>query len=176
MRKPVEEMSLQQRLAQPFVLRMAMQGMGVNEAYRALREAGLGYRRQEFIRDFHYWEKVVAESERMRYTPRDAVISPQRYIENDWRTRGIYQTVVRVDLYDPESERRWSEYFTVVHEHWEKGQLVPDTSQVYTRREIEAKVLESIGYRVQANWRIENVVPVMGFFNRQVAKVYGVRR
>jgi hypothetical protein len=164
MRKPPEEMSLSQRLAQSFIISGIMKGLSGNQILKALREQGLGYRTSEFYRDYQYWRQAYEKSIRMRYTRRDSVISEDRYIETYSRVRGGYQTVFRVDVFDRSTLERKSFYVTVIHEHYENGVLVPDRGQIYTRAELEEKALQAFQYRVTAGqYEVENIVPVMGW-------------
>ncbi|MHC1623621.1 MAG: hypothetical protein ACXQTR_03415 [Candidatus Methanospirareceae archaeon] len=171
MRKPVEEMTIAQRLAQPFILKAIQQGYRKWTFYRELREKGLSYRMIEYSQDWDYWKRVLEESQRMRYTRRDVKISEERYVPNYWRKKGGYQTVFRVDIFDRRSQTEKRIYVTVAHEHYERGELVPDREQVYTRAELEAKVYQSIQYRVQrGEWEVRGITPVMGWKNLNVLK------
>ncbi|MEM3146416.1 MAG: hypothetical protein QXY94_02590 [Archaeoglobaceae archaeon] len=164
MRKPPEEMTFPQRLAQSFIVKGILQGLTGAEIYRLLREEGLGYRRQEFYRDYNYWKEVVRESEEMRFIRRDAKIPEERYLESWDRRLGGYQTIVRIDVLRRDTGEKDRIFVTVVHEHFEAGELVPDTHQVYTRKEIEEKALGIIQYRIQAGeLEVLNVTPVLGF-------------
>lgn len=171
MRKPPEEMSIAQRLAQPFVLRGILEGYKKWSFYHELKEKGLSYRMIEFSRDWDYWKRVVEESQRMRYTPRDKTISEERYIENFWRKKGGYQTVFRVDVFVRLEGIEKRIYVTVAHEHYEGGSLVPDKEQVYTRAELEARVYEELEYRIQTGEiEVRGMVPVLGWKNVSVLR------
>jgi len=164
MRIPPERMSLNQRLAQPFILKGLMQGLSGRQILSSLRETGLGYRIQEFYRDLRYWRDAFEKSQRMRYTPRTARISEDRYVETWSRQRGGYQTVFRIDVFDRTMGQEKSFHITVVHEHPEAGQLVPDQEQVYTRAELEQAALQQFRYRVSAGeYEVRNIVPVFGW-------------
>jgi len=169
MRKPPQEMTLAQRLAQPFLPKAIMQGWRKWSFYKELRRQGLSYRMIEYSRDWDYWKKVLEESQRMRYTRRDAVISEERYVPNYWRKKGGYQTVFRVDVFDRRTNQEKRIYVTVAHEHYEWGKLVPDREQVFTRAELEGRVYDLLEYRVQAGEiEIRGLTPVMGWKNVSV--------
>jgi len=169
MRKPLEQMSMRQRLAQPFLLRGLREGTRKWTFYRTLKEQGLSYRMIEYSQDWDYWKRVLDESQKMRYTRRDTTISEERYLPNYWRTKGGYQTVFRIDVFDKQNARDKRVYVTVVHEHYEQGQLVPDREQVYTRAELEQKAISMIDYRIQSGeYELRNVTPVMGWKNISV--------
>lgn len=164
MRLPPEQMTLPQRLAQSFIVKGILEGLTGADIYRMLRDEGLGYRKQEFYRDYNYWKEAIKEAEEMRYIRRDARIPAERYVESWDRRMGGYQTIVRIDAIRRDTGERERLYVTVVHEHYEEGKLVPDQEQVFTRAEIEEKALQVISYRVQrGEIEVENVVPVFGF-------------
>ncbi|MHC1599650.1 MAG: hypothetical protein ACXQS5_02355 [Candidatus Methanospirareceae archaeon] len=166
MRKPAEKMSPSQRLAQSFLVKGVIEGLSGRATYRILREMGLGYNYNEFWKDWNYWHEQIQKSYRMRYVRRDARISEDLYIPNEWRTKGGYQTVFRVEGRDPVTGERKVFHVTVAHERMVAGRAEPETEQVYTRGELEERVYSMLAYRVQAGeLEIERVMPVMGYKN-----------
>jgi len=169
MRKPPDQMSMAQRLAQPFVAKGVTTGIRKWTFYRTLKEQGLSYRMIEYSQDWDYWKNVIEQSNRMRYTRRDMTISEERYVPNYWRKKGGYQTVFQVNVFDREKQQEKRVYVTVAHEHYEFGELVPDREQVYTRAELEEKAINKIKYRIQAGEiEVRGIMPVMGWKNLSV--------
>ena len=67
--------------AQPFLTKLAAEGIAANEALRQLKEAGMGYRRTDFLADYRKVTgaekaKDYAKHIRKDYYPTSAVITP----------------------------------------------------------------------------------------------------
>lgn len=166
MRKPPEEMTVRQRLAQPFILRGLFEGLSGRAIYSMLRSLGVSYNYNEFWRDVNYWRESIDKAILMRFVPRAFKIPEEFYIPNFWRERGGFQTIVRALVRDPISGTIKRVYVTVVHEHMEKGKVVPDEKQIYTRKEIEEKALELLrGKGNTPQYEVISVTPVIGFKN-----------
>lgn len=166
MRIPPEQMTPRQRLAQPFILRGIFEGLSGRMIYSLLRSLGVSYNYNEFWKDVNYWRNATAKSLLMRFVSRTFKIPEEFYIPNWWRERGGFQTIVRALVKDPSSGEIKKVYVTVVHEHLEKGKVVPDEKQIYTRKEIEEKALELLrGKGNTPYYEVINLTPVMGFKN-----------
>ncbi len=99
--------------AQPFLVRMAAEGLAANEALRRLREAGLGYRRTDFLADYRKVigaekQKDVAKYIRKDYYPTSAVITP-----TELNLARKYHNYIRYDYKDLETLEVKSKTFII---------------------------------------------------------------
>lgn len=77
------------RIAQAFIEAGIRRGLSGREILQTLRRSGLGYRTQEFYRDYRWWREVIEKGSGMKYLPRDRTIPSHWYLETiaDWGSR-----------------------------------------------------------------------------------------
>ena len=91
-------------------------GWSANRTLNFLREHGMGYRRQEFLRDFRIMKGLKEKAEAMKYTPWDKTISPRHYQEVKKLGWGRYATILRVDAWDRETQEYVQFHVTYYHD------------------------------------------------------------
>lgn len=90
--------------AQPFLSKLASQGLAANEALRQLKESGMGYRRTDFLADYRKAtgaEKVKDYAKHIRkdYYPTSAVITM-----TELNLKRKYHNYVGYNVFDKETE------------------------------------------------------------------------
>jgi len=99
--------------AQPFLAKLAAEGLSANQALLRLREAGLGYRRTNFLADYRKAigaekQKNVAKYIRKDFYPTRAVITP-----TELNLRRKYHNYIRYDYKDLETLETRSKTFII---------------------------------------------------------------
>ena len=100
-------------LAQQFFDRLHQAGFSANQALQFLRKQGLGYRRQQFLRDWNRHFQYVSRKERVKYTPKKFVI-PESYFEpteKNYERKYVY--MVKVKGFDRLTGAEREQYITV---------------------------------------------------------------
>lgn len=138
-----------------YLVSFAEKGYSANKALEALRELGLGYRRQDFLNDYRIIRGAAEQWEKMKYVPRHAVISDRLYTPGHTNYPEKYMTTVRVVI--DFGDGVWREkYVTIRH----------DT--LLSRREIEERALEKFIQEAESYqqapeyWRVRDIMPVRG--------------
>ena len=99
----------------------AERGYSANKALEALRSLGLGYRRQDFLRDWAIITGHAQRSDRLKYIPKDKRVSLELHSPTRWLRPGEYAYTIYVTVQcDPCTEfallpcvGTWSKYAVV---------------------------------------------------------------
>jgi len=62
--------SVTRALAQPFLESLVQKGFGANDALDILKDAGIGYRRTDFLSDYRWIAKLPEQAYRLKYVPK----------------------------------------------------------------------------------------------------------
>jgi hypothetical protein len=90
-------------VAQAFVRSAAQKRLGADYTLRALREAGMGYRRTDFLRDYREYAEIPAKAERIKYVRHDYRPSRDLFVETVGKQRTTFRYQVEVDVFKPET-------------------------------------------------------------------------
>jgi hypothetical protein len=86
-------------------------GLSANAALKSLREAGLGYRRQDFLKDYAKGQSSTKQAQRIRYVagknvPSEKILEPHYFGVPD-----KYSLLYRADVTDAASGEKKQRYF-----------------------------------------------------------------
>jgi len=115
-----------------FLYKAAKEGLTGAETLRVLREQGLGYRTQDFYRDFRLVKASIGKWDGMKWTPHNRVIPEEYYKPAKSPLPTNYQTVIKVRAIDKYTGEVKDRYVTISHD-WLK-----------TREDLEAEAIELI--------------------------------
>lgn len=91
-------------------------GWSANRTLMFLREHGLGYRRQEFLRDFRILRGIKERADAMKYTPKRKVISERHYQSVRKIGWGRFGTIMKVEAWDRNLEDYVEFKITIYHD------------------------------------------------------------
>lgn len=101
------------RMAQSFLRAGGREGIGANTLLNTIREAGLGYRRTDFLKDYRNYQRIPVQSETMKSVGGDKRLANYNYIELPRFQKGNYAYVVDVKVRDPATGREFDMRTTV---------------------------------------------------------------
>lgn len=86
------------KLAQSFIESGLRRGLSGRDILEALREAGLGYRTQEFYRDVRWWQNIIESGSPMKYIAKELKIPTHWYLPTpaDWGARYVTRYLIEV--------------------------------------------------------------------------------
>ena len=120
-------------LVQAFLRSAAEAKIGVNEAIRQLRAAGLAtYRRTDMLADYRQFLGIPEKADKIKYTRLDYRISPENYTNITGYQRSKYRYQVNIDTHNPTTDKT----FTM------KTNVASETQ--LTRRQIEEAGLDAV--------------------------------
>jgi len=90
-------------MAQSFIKSGAREGLGANSVLGALRNAGLGYRRKDFLADFRNYQRIPVQEGTMKYVGADRHLANWNYIEAPRFQRSNYSYVVNVKVHNAQT-------------------------------------------------------------------------
>ena len=100
-------------MAQAFLRAGGKEGLGANSVLNTLREAGLGYRRTDFLSDYRNYQRIPSQYETMKYVGGDKRLANYNYIELPRFQKANYAYVVDVKVSDPATGREFDMRTTV---------------------------------------------------------------
>jgi len=100
-------------MAQSFLRAGAREGLGASQLLNTLKEAGLGYRRKDFLSDYRNYQRIPVQYETMKYVSDDKRLANYNYIETPRFQKGNYAYVVDVKVRDPATGREFDMRTTV---------------------------------------------------------------
>jgi len=100
---------------------MAEQGYSANRALEVLRSQGLGYRRQDFLRDWAVVTGHVQKTDKLKYVPKDRRVSLEYHSPTQWLRPQEYAYTIYVTVecepcsewYVPPCVGTWTKYAVV---------------------------------------------------------------
>jgi len=154
-------------IAQDYIMGAVKKGLKSTDIIDQLRELGLTYHRQNMFQDINWWRNSISQWENMRYVTMESVIPDRFYLPSTSIEKGIYQTVMDVQIDNPATGAMKRLTITVVHSHEENGEEVYDNEQLLSRSAINNaldKMLER--YELQG-YQITRSIPIAGYYNPQ---------
>lgn len=117
-------------LARNFFSKLYEMGLSANKALSWLRERGLGYRRQDFLKDYRNGKSNWEQASRVRFlnldkTPNESTLAPEYH--------GVPDKYSFVFHYTRQGDEEGSEVESYFYWH---------TNEIITRREMEQKALD----------------------------------
>jgi len=88
-------------MAQSFLRAGGKEGIGSNAILSTIRDAGLGYRRTDFLKDYRNYQRIPSQSEIMKYVGGDKRLAEFNYIELPRFQKGNYAYVIDVKVLNP---------------------------------------------------------------------------
>jgi len=101
------------RTAQSLIESGVRRGLSGRRILEGLRQRGLGYRTQEFYRDYRWWREVAERGVGMKYLPRDRTIPEHMMIDTIAPWRHEYNVLYELRYLDPQTGRIEKEYLWV---------------------------------------------------------------
>jgi hypothetical protein len=99
-----------------FLVRGAREGIGANELLRSLQSAGLGYRRETFLRDYKLVQGLETEARTLRYVPEHYFPSLKHYPVGKLTQKERFLTYVDVKWQNPETGEKRTRSWAVKHD------------------------------------------------------------
>ena len=88
-------------LAQTFLKGAASRGLSANATLAMLRDAGLGYRRTEFLSDFRVYHQLPDVTNRLKFTPKAYVPGKDLYKDTEGIQLSRYMYQVDIEIKKP---------------------------------------------------------------------------
>lgn len=88
-------------MAQSFLRSAGREGLSASSVLSTLQEAGLGYRRTDFLADYRNYQRIPVQYEQMKYVGYDKRLADFNYIELPRFQKGNYAYVVDVKVLNP---------------------------------------------------------------------------
>ena len=138
------QLSVRGNALQQFLRSGAAQGLSAESVLTALRNAGQGYRRTDFLRDYSIIRNVEQAHERLRFIPGDRRPDPSRLPVATTKTLRRYAVTVELRGFDTATGEQTTRHVTIssdniltVDEYLdEAAELVSDPER-YSSMEIE---------------------------------------
>ncbi len=100
----------------PFLMRGVREGLSGRRLLKMLRKYGLGYRTQNFYRDYKIVKEKVSLWDNMKYIRRDSIISERWYAGAFTPLQANYLTTVRIHAFDFNTQSWVVRDVTVAHD------------------------------------------------------------
>ena len=87
-----------------FVKKAALEGLGANATLKILREMGLGYRRQDFLRDYRMFAQLPKKANVIKYVNRKYRLTKSLFVEPKGFMSRRFAFVSKIKVYNPQKK------------------------------------------------------------------------
>ena len=158
----------QRRMAFEYMRSGLQRGESLTHIVNLIRDAGLGYRRKQMFSDIHDLRDSLQDSEKMRFTNKNKVISADRYIPST-RVKGAkFETIVKYKGINRKTGESLEGYMTIKGLHEYNGHMVMDIFQSYTPNDLGNAVKLIFDKNYDIDFQAESIIPVYGFQNSDI--------
>lgn len=131
-----------------------------------LQRSDKWYDSRQFGEDWAHWRDAFEKGSRMAYVNRDSRPGSALYADSRGLRASKYQTIMEIRGRDLETGDDFTRDVTIVHSHDVDGVEVYDSSQMYTRAELEDLAQGWLDwYGLGESIEVSSIVPIMGFVN-----------
>lgn len=161
---PAFLMSLSRRLAQTRLPVFSRYGWSGQQALNKLKSLDIGYRRQDFYRDWNYWKGQEKTWSQMRKLDPTSIPGSQYYPTAGYKLPSRYATKFELLYRDKLTGQIHKTYRTVYHTHMEAGREVDDIGMTKSMEELKEAAAYSFEHgSPQANAELTAVIPREGW-------------
>lgn len=113
-----KEWSLGRRTAQPFIRQFAETALSANNVIDIMREQGLGYRRQEMLRDLSTWRTFRTHRASIASLRPETKVPRSYMVETEWDLAGKFRYEFTAEFRDPRTGAIFQLDKSMAHDKW----------------------------------------------------------